>query len=136
MPSNRPRPHRSANRRPAAPASGSRAPRPGGTRRPGPSAPSRPAGVRGALERVSFPLLVRLTQAPKWLVGAVTALLLLGGLLAPRPWGPLFLGVVTLFLAWLLVLSWPRLDGGSRAIRSLVVVVLAAVTYAQAFGLL
>jgi hypothetical protein len=46
------------------------------------------------------------------------------------------LGLVTLFLFWLLVLSWPRLDGGSRALRTIVVLLLAAATAARGAGVI
>ena len=44
------------------------------------------------------------------------------------------LGLVVLFLAWLLVLSWPRLNGRSRALRTVVVLLLAAATLAHGAG--
>jgi hypothetical protein len=59
---------------------------------------------------------------------------LLGGLLAPVPWGPVLLGVVALFLAWLLVLAWPALDAGGRALRAGVVALAIAATIARALG--
>jgi len=59
---------------------------------------------------------------------------LLGGLLAPPPWGPALLGLVVLFLAWLLTLAWPRLDSTARFVRFLIVVALAAVVVARASG--
>jgi hypothetical protein len=46
------------------------------------------------------------------------------------------LGLVTLFLFWLLVLSWPRIDGRSRAIRTVVVLLLAAATAARSAGVI
>lgn len=135
MPSNRPRPRRSANRRPTPPAARTTSPRPTGQRRPA-AQPTAPAGFRGALERASLPVLARLTSLPRWLVGLVPAAVLLGGLLAPLPWGPVLLGLVTLFLFWLLVLSWPRIDGRSRAVRTLVVLLLAAATAARGAGVI
>lgn len=83
-----------------------------------------------------MPLLSPLARLPRWLVGMFPAILLLGGLLLPPPWGVVLLSLVTLFLAWLLVLSWPRLLGRSRALRTVVVLLLAAVTVGYAFGLL
>lgn len=136
MPSNRPHQRRAPNRRPAAPTAGSRAPRAGGTRRPGPPEPAAPASFRARLEKASYPILVTLTGAPKWLLGLVTAAVLVGGLLAPVPWGPVLLGIVVLFLAWLLTLAWPRLDGKAKAVRLFVVVAMVALVAAQAAGLL
>ena len=134
VPSNRPRPRGRANRRPAAPPAGSRAPRPGGSRRPAVPPPRAPQGFRGALERASEPILTRLTRAPKWLVGSVPAAVLLGGLLAPEPWGSLLLGLVLLFLGWLLTLAWPRLEPRARVIRAGVVVLLAALVVGRSAG--
>jgi hypothetical protein len=132
--SNRPRRRRTANRRPAAPTAGSRAPRPGGSRRPAPAPPPAPQGFRGALERASLPILTRLSSAPKWLVALVPAAVLLGGLLAPAPWGPLLLALVALFLVWLLTLAWPRLEPRARVIRTGVVILLLAVIVGRAAG--
>ncbi|HEX6195615.1 MAG TPA: DUF6703 family protein [Jiangellaceae bacterium] len=135
MASNRPRPRRSASRRPAPPAARTRAPRPSETRRPATAGPA-PRGFRGGLERASLPLITFMHRAPRWLVGAVPALLLLAGLLAPVPWGPLLLGLVTLFLGWLLALSWPRLGTSARFGRTIIVLVLAAAVVARAGGVL
>lgn len=135
MSKNRRQPRRAPNRRPTNPGSAQRAPRPGNTRRPGP-APAPQESWRAGLERVSYPVLLRLTRAPKWVLGLVTAGVLLGGLLAPPPWAPVLLLLVVLFLAWLLVLAWPRLEPTARLIRGVVIGVLAALVVAQAVGAL
>lgn len=135
MPSQRPQPRRKSNRRPGSPGSGSRSPRPAANRRPGPAGPP-PSSARAKLEKVSYPILVRLSGLPKWLLGILTGGLLLGGLLAPSPWGPAMLGLVTVFLLWLLVLAWPRLSGSARLTRAVVVAALAAAVAARAAGVL
>lgn len=135
MSKNRRQPRRTPNRRPATPGSAPRAPRPGASRRPGPAPVPQP-GWRASLERVSYPLLVRLTNMPKWLLGVLTAGVLLGGLLAPAPWSPLLLSIVVLFLAWLLVLAWPRLEPSARTIRTAVTGALVALIIARAVGAL
>jgi hypothetical protein len=81
-----------------------------------------------------LPLITFLHGAPRWLVGAIPGVLLLGGLLAPAPWGPILLGLVTLFIAWLLALSWPRLETTPRLLRTGVVLLLAAAVAARAAG--
>lgn len=81
-------------------------------------------------------MLARLTRLPRWLVGLIPGALLLGGLLAPVPWGSIVLGIVTLFLAWLLALSWPRLESRSKALRTGVVLLLCALTAAHAAGMI
>ncbi|HZY26898.1 MAG TPA: DUF6703 family protein [Jiangellaceae bacterium] len=135
MSGNRRRARRAPNRRPAAPVARSRAPRPSVGRRPAAAPPTAPQGFRGGLERASMPVLTRLSRAPRWLVGLAPAALLLGGLLAPAPWGPALLALVVLFLAWLLTLSWPKLEPRARVVRVGVTVLLLAVVVAQAAGL-
>ncbi len=136
MANSRSRNRRRANRRPTPPETRTRAPAPTSPRRRVPPAPPPPTGFRGGLERASLPLLTHLSRLPRWLVGVVPGVLLLGGLLLPPPWGILLLSIVTLFLAWLLTLSWPRLQSRSRALRTGVVLLLAALTVAYATGLL
>lgn len=135
MSSQRPQPRRNGNRRPGSPGSGSRAPRAAANRRPAPAGPPS-SSARAGLERVSYPILVRLTGLPKWLLAVLTAGFLLGGLLAPPPWGPIMLGVVTVFLLWLLLLAWPRLTPSARLTRAVVVALLAGAVAARATGVL
>lgn len=79
---------------------------------------------RAAFERKSFPVLARVTAAPRWLlvVGLGSSLLL--GLILSDSWawlGAIFLLIVAAFLGWLLALSWPLLGSGRRFMRILVV---------------
>ena len=85
---------------------------------------------------MSLPLITALHRAPRWLVGAIPAVLLLAGLLTPAPWGPVLLGIVTLFVIWLLALSWPRLEPKARLARTGIVLLLAAAVAARSAGLL
>ena len=82
-----------------------------------------------------MPVLTRLSRAPRWLVGLAPAAVLLGGLLAPVPWGPALLVLVVLFLAWLLTLAWPKLEPRAKAVRVGVTVLLLAVVVARAADL-
>lgn len=128
MPKNRRQRRQIPNRRPAPPGSAT-----GSSRRPNPTPPSRP-GWRASLEQASYPVLLRLTSAPKWLLGAVTGAVLLGGLLAPTPWAPILMTLIVLFLTWLLVLAWPKLEPTARLIRGAVIGGLAAIVVAQSVG--
>lgn len=83
-----------------------------------------------------MPVLSVLTRLPRWIAGLLPGVLLLGGLLAPVPWGPLLLTVVTLFLGWLLALSWPRLDGRSRTLRIVIVLLAAFLAIARFLGVI
>jgi hypothetical protein len=67
--------------------------------------------------RASYPFVLRLHRMPRWLVTAALAGLLVAGLLAPRPYGPVCLGVVVALMAWLTYLAWHQGDRGRRVIR-------------------
>lgn len=43
--------------------------------------------------------------------------LLVGGLLAPKPWGLVFLAVVVALMSWLSYLAWPEGDRTRRTLR-------------------
>lgn len=105
-----------------------------------PSSPSpvpRPAQDLSPLQRVSLPLLTRLSRVPKWAVVVGLAVLLVFGMIqtGPLAWlGALILGLLTLFFLWLLVLSWPAIPASGRLLRGVVVVALAGVTVLKAMG--
>jgi len=105
-----------------------------------PSSPSpapRPAQELSPLQRVSLPLLTRLSRVPKWAVVVVLAVLLVFGMIqtGSLAWlGALILGLLTLFFLWLLVLSWPAIPASGRLLRGVVVVALAGVTVLKAMG--
>lgn len=99
--------------------------------RPGPS------GELTPLQRISLPLLTRLSRMPKWLLVVVLSVLLVLGMIqtGPLAWlGALILGVLTLFFLWLLVLSWPAIPASGRLLRAIVVVALGGVTVLKAMG--
>ena len=62
----------------------------------------------------------------------VGIILMVAGALIPG-WGWVLLALVTLFLAWLLVLGWPRLSSQERLMRVAVVALALAITITQAF---
>ncbi len=105
-----------------------------------PSSPSpapRPSQDLSPLQRVSLPLLTRLSRVPKWAVVVGLAVLLVFGMIqtGPLAWlGALILGLLTLFFLWLLVLSWPAIPASGRLLRGVVVVALAGVTVLKAMG--
>jgi hypothetical protein len=61
----------------------------------------------------------------------VVLVLMVAGALIPG-WGWVLLALVTLFLAWLLVLGWPRLTSQERLMRLAVVALALAITITQA----
>lgn len=90
------------------------------TKRPAPVPAS--ARPRSALERLSTPALLRLHAMPRWAFPAFTALLLVGGLLVPNSAvAAVLLGLLALSLAWLVALSWPRLNALARLMRVAVI---------------
>jgi len=89
------------------------------------------------LQRISLPLLTRMTRLPKWLLVVVLSVLLVLGMIqtGSLAWlGALILGVLTLFFLWLLVLSWPAIPPSGRMLRGIVVVALAGATVLKALG--
>lgn len=85
--------------------------------------------LRNRIEAASYPLLVRLHTMPRWLVGAVVVVLVVAGLLAPSPYGPICLAVVIALMAWVIFLAWHHGDATRKAIR-LVALVLAVLALA------
>ncbi|MEY3733227.1 MAG: hypothetical protein RL347_586 [Actinomycetota bacterium] len=119
-------------RGPQAPGSGAGSPRQG----PSASRPASPADLT-PLQRISLPLLTRMTRMPKWLLVVVLSVLLVLGMIqtGSLAWlGALILGLLTLFFLWLLVLSWPAIPASGRMLRGIVVVALAGATVLKALG--
>jgi hypothetical protein len=79
------------------------------------------------LQKASAPLLLKLSALPRWLVPLMLGALLLLGFFLDGLLGSIALLLVGLFLTWLVMLSWPLLSPGSKAIRTLVVGVVLGV---------
>jgi hypothetical protein len=88
---------------------------------------------RQAVERRSAALLVYLHQLPRWVPAVVLAVLLITGLAVHGIGGAIALIGVALVLGWLAGVSWPRLSPAGRAVRVLVIALVAAVAVAQIF---
>lgn len=80
---------------------------------------------RDRLERRSIPLLLALRRVPRWAIFLVVLGCVVGGLLLTGPLAAALLGVVSAFLAWLLLLAWPRLTEAQRSLRGLTIVLVA-----------
>ena len=87
--------------------------------------------LRESLENASAPLLRTIAALPRVVPFLVVLALMVAGALIPG-WGWVLVAVVTLFLAWLLVLGWPRLTSPERLMRVAVVALAAAITVTQA----
>jgi len=79
---------------------------------------------RDRLERSSIPLLLAFRRVPRWAIFLVVLGCVVGGLLLAGPLAAALLGVVSLFLAWLLLLAWPRLTEAERSLRGLTIVLV------------
>lgn len=76
-------------------------------------------------------LLIRLASIPRLIpVLVVLACLVLGALVPGVGW--IFTALVVAFLAWLLLLSWPRLTPVERLMRVAVLFFVAAIAVIQA----
>jgi hypothetical protein len=92
---------------------------------------------RAAFERASFPLLQTLHRAPRWLVVITPAILLFVGLVAAGPYrwiGGVLLLFTAALLGWLTALSWPRIAGGQRIVRTAIVVALIGLAVLKFLG--
>lgn len=113
---------------------GPRGPAPSGST---PNPRPRTAGEPTALQRISLPLVTRLSRTPRWLIVIILAVLLVLGMVqtGSLAWlGALILGFLTIFFAWLLALSWPAVPASGRLLRLLVVVALGGLTVLKAMG--
>lgn len=81
--------------------------------------------LRQSMERVSRPVLVRLTAMPRLVVPLVTLALIAVGAFAPLPVALLAFGVVFVFIAWISYLSWPVIPTSGKAIRALMLALIA-----------
>lgn len=106
--------------------------------RPTREAPVTPAtGARRTLEVKTGPLLVMIHSMPRWVLPVTLAAALFFGLLLDGSWawlGAILLGIIAVFLAWLLALSWPLLSASSRVIRVVVVFAVAGLAILKALG--
>lgn len=69
------------------------------------------------MEKASAPLLLTLTQGPRWVIMFAPLALVLLGFFLPLPYGYVALGIFLVFTGWLAYLSWPRADLKARLIR-------------------
>ena len=91
-----------------------------------------PAGVRQSVERLSLKPAAYLQQLPRWLPPVAIAALFIAGLAVPGWAGAALLLVVAAFVAWLGILSWPKLSTAGRAGRALVIALVLVAAVVQA----
>ena len=82
---------------------------------------------RSRLEHASAPWVERLNTVPRAVGLAVLVVVLVVGVVAPRPWAGIAFLVVSAFVGWLLFLTWQRLTLPERLMRIAVLVLAVAV---------
>jgi hypothetical protein len=82
---------------------------------------------RSRVEHASYPLLERLARVPRAVSLGVLAVVLVAGVLAPRPWGGIAFALVAIVLGWFLFLTWERLRLPERLMRAAVLLLAVAV---------
>lgn len=83
--------------------------------------------LRSRIEHASYPLMERVNALPRAVVLVVLIGVLAVGVLAPVPWSGVAFLLVSLFVGWLLYLTWPRLTLPERLLRFAVLALAAAV---------
>ena len=77
--------------------------------------------------------MTRLSRLPKLVPFAVLLTLLGAGLIIHGPAGFALVGLAALFVAWVLYLSWPVLNGSERIMRLAVLLLAVALAIVQLF---
>ena len=89
--------------------------------------------MRQRIDHASLPLMTRLSRLPKLVPFAVLLTLLGAGLIIHGPAGFLLVSLAALFVAWVLYLSWPVLNGSERIMRLAVLLLAVALAIVQLF---
>ena len=89
--------------------------------------------MRDKIERASLPVLSWLGRLPRLVPFLILLVLLVVGALVGGPTGFILMGLAALFVGWLLYLSWPRLTGSEKLMRSAVVLLAVALAITQLF---
>ena len=92
-----------------------------------------PNTLRPSIERASLPLITRISSLPKAVPFLLILALLVAGVLIGGPVGFVLMGLATVFVGWILYLSWPRLSGSERIMRSAVLLLAVAMAIVQLF---
>lgn len=83
--------------------------------------------LRSRIEHASYPLMERFNALPKVVVLLALLAVLAAGVFAPAPWSGVAFLVVSVFIGWLLYLTWPRLSLPERLMRFAVLTLTVAV---------
>jgi len=92
-----------------------------------------PNTLRPSVERASLPLIKVLNNLPRAVPFLLLLTLLVAGVLIAGPVGFLLMGLAAAFVAWVLYLSWPKLNGTERMMRSAVLLLALAMAVSRLF---
>ncbi len=89
--------------------------------------------MRPSIERASLPLITRLSRLPRAVPFLILLALLVTGVIIEGVVGFVLMGLAAIFVGWILYLSWPRLSGSERIMRSAVLLLAVALAVVQLF---
>jgi hypothetical protein len=92
-----------------------------------------PNTLRRNIERASLPVIARMGSLPRAVPFLILLALLIAGVVIQGPVGFVFMSLGAAFVAWILYLSWPRLTGSERIMRSAVVLLAVAMAVTRLF---
>ncbi|PZS32056.1 MAG: hypothetical protein DLM59_08900 [Pseudonocardiales bacterium] len=84
-----------------------------------------PGRIRDLIERRSIVALTYLNSLPRPLTFGLVMLLLLAGVATHGILAAIALGIVALFLVWLLYVGWPQMPRSGRVLRLLATLLVA-----------
>ena len=88
--------------------------------------------LRESIETASLPTVKAISGLPRFVPFLVVLALMIGGIVS-KDWGWILIGIVMVFLAWMLYLGWPRLTSSEKLMRSAILLLTAGVTLTRAF---
>jgi hypothetical protein len=77
--------------------------------------------------------MTELSRLPRLLPFVILLILLMAGVFISGPIGFVLMGLAALFVAWVLYLSWPRLNTTERVMRLAVLLLAVAMAVIQLF---
>lgn len=92
-----------------------------------------PITLRSRIDHASLPLMTWLSGLPRPVPFLILLALLVGGVVIHGPVGFVLMGLAALFVGWVLYLSWPRLSGTERIMRSAVLLLAVAMAVTRLF---
>jgi hypothetical protein len=90
-----------------------------------------PGRMRDKIERRNIVALTYLNSLPRPVTFGLVMLVLLAGVLTTGVLAAVALGIVTLFLTWLLYVGWPQMSPSGRLLRLLATLLVAGFAVRQ-----